>query len=72
MGIFRKLFNKRKQPESSDTFYVILKNAIFTIVKEGTMSGVALRDIAIKITMSSELYGTVVLNRIENGVEVIF
>lgn len=82
MGIFSRLFKKREPHMSSDTFNVILKtkkklseeqkNAIFTIAKEGTMSGVALRDISIKIMMSTGIYDTVILNRIENGVEVIF
>ena len=82
MGFFGKLFNKRKQPESSDTFNVILetkkelseeqKNAIITIVKEGTMSGTQFSDIAIQIMMSTGIYDTVILNRIKNGVEVIF
>lgn len=82
MGIFSKLFKKRKQPESSDTFNVILKtkkelseeqkNAIITIVKDGTMSGVEPSDIAIKIMMSTGIYDMVILNRVKNGVEVIF
>lgn len=82
MGIFSRLFKKREQPESSDTFNVILKtkkelseeqkNAIITIVKDGTMSGVEPSDIAIKIMMSTGIYDMVILNRIKNGVEVIF
>lgn len=82
MGIFSRLFKKRKQPESSDSFNVILKtnkklseeqkNAIITIVKDGTMSGVANRDIAIKIMMSTGIYDMVILNRVKNSVEVIF
>jgi len=82
MGIFSKLFKKREQPESSDTFNVILKtkkelseeqkNAIITIVKDGTMSGVEPSDIAIKIMMSTGIYDMVILNRVKNGVEVIF
>lgn len=82
MGIFSRLFKKREQPESSDTFNVILKtkkelseeqkNAIITIVKDGTMSGVEPSDIAIKIMMSTGIYDMVILNRVKNGVEVIF
>ncbi len=82
MGIFSRLFKKREQPESSDAFNVILttkkelseeqKNAIITIVKDGTMSGVEPRDIAIKIMMSTGIYDVVILNRVKNGVEVIF
>lgn len=82
MGIFSKLFKKREQPESSDNFNVILKtkkelseeqkNAIITIVKDGTMSGVEPSDIAIKIMMSTGIYDMVILNRVKNGVEVIF
>mgnify|MGYP003304873363 FL=1 len=82
MGIFSRLSKKRKQPESSDTFNVILKtnkelseeqkNAIITIVKDGTMSGVEPHDIAIKIMMSTGIYDIVILNRVKNGVEVIF
>lgn len=82
MGIFSRLFKKRKQPESSDSFNVILKtnkklseeqkNAIITIVKDGTMSGVTNRDIAIKIMMSTGIYDMVILNRVKNSVEVIF
>ena len=82
MGIFSRLFKKRKQPESSDAFNVILttkkelsedkKNAIITIVKDGTMSGVEPSDIAIKIMMSTGIYDVVILNRVKNGVEVIF
>lgn len=82
MGIFSRLFKKREQPESSDAFNVILttkkelseeqKNAIITIVKDGTMSGVEPSDIAIKIMMSTGIYDAVILNRIKNGVEVIF
>ena len=82
MGIFSRLFKKRGQPESSDAFNVILttkkklseeqKNAIITIVKDGTMSGVEPRDIAIKIMMSTGSYDVVILNRVKNGVEVIF
>ena len=82
MGIFSRLFKKRKQPESSDAFNVILttkkelseeqKNAIITIVKDGTTSGVEPRDIAIKIMMSTGIYDVVILNRVKNGVEVIF
>lgn len=82
MGIFSKLFKKREYPQSSDTFNVILKtkkelseeqkNAIITIVKDGTMSGVEPSDIAIEIMMSTGIYDMVILNRIKNGVEVIF
>ena len=82
MSIFSRLFKKREQPESSDTFNVILKtkkelseeqkNAIITIVKDGTMSGVEPSDIAIKIMMSTGIYDMVILNRVKNGVEVIF
>lgn len=82
MGIFSRLFKKREQPESSDTFNVILKtkkelseeqkNAIITIVKDGTMSWVEPSDIAIKIMMSTGIYDMVILNRVKNGVEVIF
>ena len=82
MGIFSRLFKKREQPESSDAFNVILttkkelseeqKNAIITIVKDCTMSGVEPRDIAIKIMMSTGIYDVVILNRVKNGVEVIF
>ena len=82
MGIFSRLFKKREQPESSDTFNVILKtkkelseeqkNAIITIVKDGIMSGVEPSDIAIKIMMSTGIYDMVILNRVKNGVEVIF
>lgn len=82
MGIFSNLFKKRKQPESSDTFNVILKtkkelseeqkNAIITIVKDGIMSGVEPSDIAIKIMMSTGIYDMVILNGVKNGVEVIF
>ena len=82
MSIFSRLFKKREQPESSDTFKVVLKtekklseeqeNAIITIVKNGTMSGVKPGDIAIKVMMSTGIYDMVILNRIKNGVEVIF
>ena len=82
MGIFSRLFKKREQLESSDTFNVILKtkkelseeqkSAIITIVKDGTMSGVEPSDIAIKIMMSTGIYDMIILNRIKNGVEVIF
>ena len=82
MGIFSRLFKKRKQPESSDSFNVILKtnkklseeqkNAIITIVKDGTMSGLEPSDIAIQIMMSTGIYDTVILNRVKNSVEVIF
>lgn len=82
MSIFSRLFKKREQPESSDTFEVVLKtekklseeqkNAIITIVKDGTMSGVEPGDIAIKVMMSTGIYDMVILNRIKNGVEVIF
>lgn len=82
MGIFSRLFKKREHHMSSDTFTVILKtkkklseeqkNAIIAIVKDGIMSGVQNRDIAIGIMIVTEIYDTVVLNRIENGVEVIF
>ena len=82
MGIFSRLFKKREHPKSSDTFNVILKtkkelseeqkNAIITIVKDGTMSGVEPSDIAIKIMMSTGIYDMVILNRVKNGVEVIF
>ena len=82
MGIFSRFFKKREQPESSDTFNVILKtkkelseeqkNAIITIVKDGPMSGVEPSDIAIKIMMSTGIYDMVILNRVKNGVEVIF
>ena len=82
MGIFSRLFKKREQPESSDAFNVILttkkelseeqKNAIITIVKDGTMSGVEPSVIAIKIMMSTGIYDVVILNRVKNGVEVIF
>lgn len=81
MSIFSRLFKKREQPESSDTFKVVLKTekklseeqkkAIITIVKDGTMSGVEPSDIAIKIMMSTGIYDMVILNRIKNGVEVI-
>lgn len=82
MSIFSKLFKKRKHPESSDNFKVILKtqkelseeqkNTIITIVKDGIVSGVTPSRIAIKLMMSTEIYGIIILNRIENGVEVIF
>ncbi len=82
MSIFSRLFKRRKQPKSSDTFNVILKtkkelsekqkDAIITIVKNGTMSGVDPTDISIIIMMSTGIYDIVILNRIKNGVEVIF
>ena len=82
MSIFSKLFKKRQQPSSSDDFKVILKtekelseeqrNTIITIVKDGTISGIEPSDIAIKIMMSTGIYDMVILNRIKNGVEVIF
>ena len=82
MSIFSKLFKKRQQPSSSDDFKVILKtekelseeqrNTIITIVKDGTISGLEPSDIAIKIMMSTGIYDMVILNRIKNGVEVIF
>ena len=82
MSIFSRLFKKREQPESSDTFEVVLKtekklseeqkNAIITIVKDGTMSGVEPGDIAIKVMMSTGIYDMVILNRLKNGVDVIF
>ena len=82
MSIFSRLFKKREQPESSDTFKVVLKtekklseeqeNAIITIVKNGTMSGDEPGDIEIKVMMSTGIYDMVILNRIKNGVEVIF
>ena len=82
MGIFSRLFKKREPPESSDNFKVVLKtekdlseeqkNAIITIVKNGTMSGADPSDIAIHIMMSTGIYDIVILNRIKNGVEVLF
>ena len=82
MSIFSKLFKKRQQPSSPDELKVVLKtdkklsdeqkNAIITIVKDGTMSGVEPSDIAIKIMMSTGIYDMVILNRVKNGVEVIF
>ena len=82
MSIFISIFKKREQPESSDTFKVVLKTekklseeqkkAILTIVKDGTMSGVEPGNIAIKIMMSTGIYDMAILNRIKNGVEVIF
>lgn len=82
MGFFSRLFKKREQPESSDNFKVVLKteknlseeqkNAIITIVKDGTISGVEFSDIAIKIMMSTGIYDMVILTRIKNGVEVFF
>lgn len=82
MNIFNKIFKKRKQPESSDNFKVILKtekqlseeqkNAIITIVKDATMSGEQPGDIAILIMMATGIYDMVILNRVKNGVEVIF
>lgn len=82
MGIFSRLFKKRKQPESSDNFKVILKtekqlseeqrNAIITIVKDGIRSDEELSIICILIIMNVGIRDPVFLNRIENGVEVIF
>ena len=82
MGIFSKLFQKRKQAKSSDNFNVVLytkknlseeqKNAIITIVKNGNMSGIALSDISIQIMMSTGIYDVIILNRIKDGIEVIF
>lgn len=82
MGFFNKLFKNREQPKSSDNFKVVLKtekelseeqkNAIITIVKDGTMSGDEPSNIAIKIMMFAEIYDMVVLTRIKNGVEVFF
>lgn len=82
MNIFSRLFQKREKPVSSDDFNVILrtenklseeqKNAIIAIVKDGTMSGIEPGDIAIQIMMNTGIYDLVILNRIKNGVEVIF
>ena len=61
MRFFKKLFNKRQQPKNSDDFQVIFKtsenlsekqqNDIFTIIKEGTISGEDPHDITILIIM---------------------
>lgn len=82
MSFFNKIFKKRQLSASSDDFKVVLKtekelsdeqrNTIITIVKNGIMSGTEPSDIAINIMMSTEIYDIVVLNRIKNGVEVIF
>ena len=82
MNIFSRIFKKRKQLKPSDNFTVVLKtekqlseeqeNAIITIVENGTMSGCQPSDIAIEIMMSTGIYDVVILNRIKNGVEVIF
>ena len=82
MGIFSKLFQKRKQAKSSDNFNVVLytkknlseeqKNAIISIVKNGNMSGIALSDISIQIMMSTGIYNVIILNRIKDGIEGIF
>ena len=81
MSIFSRLFKKRKQPESSDNFHIILKtdkelseeqrNAIVTIVKEGIQSGEDLNTIGILIIMNVGIIDGIILNRIKNGVEVI-
>lgn len=82
MSIFSRLFKKRKQPESSDTFKVVLKtekklseeqkNAIIAIVKDGTMSGLDPCEIGMEIMMSTGTSDMVIVNRIKNGVEVRF
>ena len=67
--------------ESSNEFKVILKtkknlseeqkNTIITIVRDGIISDVELRDICIHVMMSTGIYDTIILSRISNGVEII-
>ena len=74
-----KIFKKRKQ--ASDDLNVILKiennlsdeqkNDIISIVKNGVMSGIDPSNIAINIMMSTGIYDVIILNRINNGMEVI-
>lgn len=82
MNFFRKLFKKRKQPVSSDEFKVVLKtnknlseeqkSTIIQVVKNGILSGSELNDIAINIMTSTGIFDMIIINRIDNGVEVIF
>lgn len=67
---------------ATDGFKVVLKteknlseeqrNTIITIVKNGMASNSEPSDICINIMMSTGIYDVMILNRIENGVEVIF
>ena len=81
-NIFRVLTKKRKQPVSSDTFNVILKtdkklseaqkNTIINIVKDGIRAGEDLNITKTWIILTADLNEPVILNRITNGIEVIF
>ena len=81
MNIFSGIFSKWKKTESSDDFKVVLKtdkklseeqkDAIITITKAGILSDVAPSNIAIKIMEITGIYDMIILNRTENGVEVI-
>jgi len=82
MSILDKIFKKRKPHDSSDDFKIILrtnkklseenKNTIFAIVKNGIESNSDFSNIAINIMMNTEIYEPIIINRIKNGVEVIF
>ena len=75
------IFKKRKQTESSDNVKVILKtakklseeerNTIITIVKDGIRAGEDFGSIGVMIIMITGIRAPVVLNRTENGVEVV-
>ena len=47
------------------------RDAIITVVKDGTMSGELDSDIAILINMCADINDMVVLNRTNDGIEVI-
>ena len=71
----------RELPKISDDLNVVIKtdkklsekqrNAIITIVKDGTMSGELDSDIAILINMCAEINDMVVVNTTDDCVEVV-
>lgn len=71
----------RELPKISDDLNVVIltdkelsekqRDAIITIVKDGTISGELDSDIAILINMCTEINDRVVLNRTDDCVEVI-
>ena len=82
MGIFFSNSKKiRELPKISDDLNVVIltnkelsekqRDAIITVVKDGTMSGELDSDIAILINMCADINDTVVLNRTNDCIEVI-
>ena len=71
----------RELPKISDDLNVVIltkkelseeqRDAIITVVKDGTMSGELDSDIAILINMCADINDMVVLNRTNDGIEVI-